>query len=69
MEHLDVNAAIWRMIMSVTLQAAVHLRKGYSENFRSTRNQFMRSLKQLFQATGKLITDQTETTGIPLIAW
>ena len=32
-------------------------------------NQSMRSLKQLFQVTGKLITDQKETTGIPVIDW
>ena len=67
MEHLDVNATIWRMFMSVTLQAAVHLGKGCSENLRATRNQSMRSWKQLFQLTGKLITDQTENTSIPLI--
>ena len=32
-------------------------------------NQSMRSLKQLFQVTGKLITDQKETTGILVIDW
>ena len=51
--------------MSVAVQAAVH----YSENLRPTRNQSMRSLKQLFQVTGKLITDQTEITNIPVIEW
>ena len=44
--------------MSVTLQAAVHLGKDYSENLRSTKNQPLKSLKQLFQVTE--ITDQTE---------
>ena len=39
------------------------------ENLRSTRNQSMRSLKQLIQVTGKLITDQTEITSIPVIYW
>ena len=29
----------------------------------------MRSLKQLIQVTGKLITDQTEITSIPVIDW
>ena len=54
---------------SVTLQAAIHLGKDSSENLRSTRNQSMRSLEQLFQVTGKLTTDQKEITGIPVIDW
>ena len=69
MENLDVNAAIWWMFMSVTLRAAVHLGKDYSENLRSIKNQLKRSLKQLFHATEKLITDQKEITGIPVIDW
>ena len=55
--------------MSGTLQATVHLGKDYSENLRSTRNQPMKFLKQLFQATGKLIRDQTEITSISVIDW
>ena len=38
-EYVGVNAAIWRIFMSVTLQAAVHLGKDYTGNLRSTRNQ------------------------------
>ena len=55
--------------MSGTLQATVHLGKDYSENLRSTRNQPMKFLKQRFQATGKLIRDQTEITSISVIDW
>ena len=50
--------------MYVTLQAAVHLGKDYTEKLRSTNNQPMKSLRQLFQVTEKLITDQTEITGL-----
>ena len=39
MEHLDVNAAIWRVFMSVTVEAAVHLGQDYSETLRSIKNQ------------------------------
>ena len=69
MENLDVNAAIWRMFTSLTLQAAVHLGKGCSENLRFIKNQPKRSLKQIFHATEKLIRDQKEITGIPVIDW
>ena len=61
-ENLDVNAIKWRMFMSVTLQAAVHLGK-------DDENQPKRTLKQLFNITEKLIRDQKEITGIPVINW
>ena len=32
MEYLDVNAASWRLLMSVTLHAAVHLGTFYQES-------------------------------------
>ena len=46
MKNLDVNTAIWGIFMSVTLQAAVHLGKDYSENLRSTKNQPKESFRQ-----------------------
>ena len=67
MENLGVNAAVWRIFVSVTLQAAVHRGKDYSENLRSIKNQSMRSLKQLFHVNGKL--NQEEITSIPVIDW
>ena len=60
MKGLDVNTAIWSFFMSVTPQAAVHLGEDYSENLRSTKNQPLKSVRQLFQVTERLITDQTE---------
>ena len=45
--------------MSVTLQAAGHLGKDYTENLRSIKKKKrMRTLKQLFKVTEKLIRDQ-----------
>ena len=67
MKSLDVNTAIWCILMSVTLQAAVHLGKDYTENLRSTKNQPRKSLRQLFQVTERLIRDQTEMTGLTTI--
>ena len=69
MKDLDVNTAIWSIFMSVTLQAAVHLGKDYTENRRSTKNQPLKSLKQLFQVTKRLTTDLTEITGLTTIDW
>ena len=68
-KNLDVNTAIWCIFMSVTLQAAVHLGKDYTENLRSTTNHPKKSLRPLFQVTERLITDQTEITGLSTIDW
>ena len=60
MNDLDVSTAIWGIFLSVTLQAVVHLGKDYTQKLRSTMNQPKKSLRQLFQVTERLITDQTE---------
>ena len=39
LKDLDVNPAIWGILISVTLQAAVHLGRDYSLNLRSVKNQ------------------------------
>ena len=69
MENLEVNAVSCGIFMSVTLQVAVHVGTNYTDNLRSTRNQPKKSLRQLFQVTRKLISDQTEITGITTIDW
>ena len=55
--------------MSVTLQAAVHLGQDYTGNLRSIKNQPLKSVRQLFQTTERLITDQMEITGLSTIDW
>ena len=47
MESLDANAIIWRVFMSVTLQAVVHLGKNDTDNLHSINNQPKRTLEQL----------------------
>ena len=55
--------------MSVTLQAAVHLGQNDTENLRSTKNQRLKSVRQLLWTTERLITDQAEITGLTTIDW
>ena len=50
--------------MNVTLHAAVHLGQDNVENPRFTKNQFLKSVKELFLVTEKLIKDQREITGL-----
>ena len=67
MEDLNVNLAIWRMFMDTTLRAAVHLGKDSDTNLRFVKNYLWKSTGQLFRETEKLISGQTEITGISLI--
>ena len=57
------------MVITVTLQAAVHLGSDYLENPHSTKNQPQRTVTQLFDVTKKLVRDQTEVQGISVIKW
>ena len=67
LDDLDVNTAIWCFFLSVTLQAAVHLGRDHMENLRFTKNQPLKSVKQLFLVTEKLIEDQTEINNLTTI--
>ena len=61
MKDLDVNTAIGSIFMSVTLRAAVHFWKEYTET--------QQIFGQLLQVTDILIKDQTEITGLTTIYW
>ena len=67
MNDPDTNSLIGGMFMSATLDAAVHLGKDYLENFHSTKNQTRRTIRQLFDVSQKLVTDQTKIQGISKI--
>ena len=67
MEDLDVNVAIWGVLMNATLKAAIHLRNNHDVNWRYVKNYCWRSTGQLFREIENLISCQTETTSIGLI--
>ena len=69
LNDIDVNTAVWSIFMSVTLQAAVHFGQEKTEHLQSTKNQPLKSVKQLFQTTERLIKDQAEITGLSTIDW
>ena len=67
LNDFDVNNAVWCIFMNVTLQAAVHLGRGFLENLRFTKNQLLKSVKRYFKWLTKLIMDQTEIGGLTTI--
>ena len=62
------QAILWKIWMwSWTLRAAVHLGKDYDMKLTFVKNYLWKTTGQFFRETEKLISGQTETTGISLI--
>ena len=66
MKDLDVNMAVCGIFMNATVRAAIHLGNDHHVNLRNVLNSSWRTTGQLFGNTEKLISGQTETTGINL---
>ena len=58
MDDLYVNMAIWGIFLNATLRVAVHLGQDYEANLRYVKNRLWNSVGQLFNETGKLISEQ-----------
>ena len=67
LNDLDVNTAVWGIFMNVTLEAAVHLDQDHMENLRFTKKQLLKSVKEFFQMTEKLIKDHKEMNNLTTI--
>ena len=67
LNDLDGNTAVWCIFMNVTLQASFHLGQDFLENLRFAKNQLLKSVKQLFQMTEKLIEYQKEINNLTTI--
>ena len=58
------------MFMSSTLQASVFMEKNYSDNLHSIKNTEDLTMKQMFDVSEKLITEQSdEICGVNTIDW
>ena len=66
---LDVNVAIWSILLNTTLRAAVHLGQDHDANLHYVKSHHWNSVGQLFNETGKLISEQKEITGVSTIAF
>ena len=67
MDDLDVNVAIWRIFVNTTLETAIHLGPAHEANLRYVKNHFWNSVGQLFNETGKLVSERKEITGVSTI--
>ena len=66
----DKHSVIWRMFMSSTLEASAFMEKNYSDNWHSIKNTENLTLKQMFDISEKLTSEQSdEIYGISKINW
>ena len=57
------------MFMSVTLESAVLMGKNYSDNWHSIKNTKDLTMKQMFDISAKLVSEQDEIYGVKTIDW
>ena len=62
-----VNPVVWSIFLNTTLQAAGQLGQDCEVNSRFVKNHFWNSVEQLFNETGKLISEQKEITCVTTI--
>ena len=65
----SMNDMIWKMFMSVTLESAVFMGKNYVDNCHSITNTKDLTLKQMFDISAKLVSEQDEIDGVKTIDW
>ena len=69
-EDSEEHSVIWGMFMSSTLQASVFMGKNYSDNWHSIKNTEDLTMKQMFDISEKLVSEQSdEICGAKTINW
>ena len=65
----EEHSMIWGMFMSVTMESAVFMGKNFQNNHNSIVNTSDLTLKQMFDISAKLVTEQDEISGLETIGW
>ena len=68
-ENDEKHSLIWRLFMSVTLESAVFMGKNYLDNCHSITNTKDITLKQMFDFSTRLVSEQDEISGLETIGW
>ena len=55
--------------MTVTLESSVFMWKNYSDNWHSIKNTKDLTMKQMFDISAKLVSEQDEIFGVKTINW
>ena len=68
-ENGEKHSMIWGMFMSFTLESAVFMGKNYLNNCQSIVNTTDLTLKQMFDKSTRLVSEQDEISGVETIGW
>ena len=68
-ENDEKHSMIWGMFMSVTLESAVFMGKNYLDTCHSITNTKDHTLKQMFDISARLVSEQDEISGLETIGW
>ena len=63
-EDGEKHSVIWGMFMSVTLESAVFMGKNYQNNCQSITNTKDLTMKQMFDISAKLVSEQDKISGV-----
>ena len=68
-EDGEKHSMIWRMFMTVTMESSVFMGKNYLNNCQSIANTTDLTLKQMFDISTRLVSQQDEISGLETIGW
>ena len=68
-EGNETHSVMWGMFMAVTMESAVFMGKHYQNNNHSIANTTDLTLKQMFDISTKLVSEQDEISGLETICW
>ena len=66
-EDSGEHSVIWGMFMSSTLESSLFMGKNYSDNWHSIKNTIDLTMKQMFDISAKLVSEQDEIYGVETI--
>ena len=68
-EDGEKHSMIWVMFMTVTMESAVFMGKNYLNNCQSIANTIDLTLRQMFDISTRLVSEQDEISGLETIGW
>ena len=68
-EDGEKHSMMWRMFMTVAMESAICMGKNYLNNCHSIANTKDLTLKQMFDISTRLVSEQDEISGLETIGW
>ena len=69
LQKMERHSLIWRMFLAIIMESATFMRKNFQNNQNSIVNTADLTLKQMFDTSAKLVSEQFEISGLETIGW